>query len=99
MNPPNTPPSTRKTLQVIPFLLTDHNKDSAEYLVDNKTVPHQPLAHVHIAELLAGISWTKTRAKQHVVNEVAQALHKVLIFTNKAPNPLQKWKHGRWFSS
>jgi hypothetical protein len=33
-----------------------------------------------------------------VVSEVAQALHKVLIFTNKSPNPLQKWKHGCWFS-
>ena len=98
MNPPNTPQSQRKTLQVIPFFITDHNRETAEYLVDNKTSPHQPIAHVHIAELLAGIPWTEARTKQHVVNEVAQALHKVLIFTNKAPNPLQKWKQGCWFS-
>ena len=99
MNSPNTPQSPRKTLQVIPFLLTDHNRDSAEHLVDYKTTPHQPIAQVHIAELLAGIPWTKARTRQHVVNEVAQALHRVLIFTKQAPNPLQKWKHGCWFSS
>lgn len=98
LNPPNTPNSSRKTLQVIPFLLTDHNRESAEFLVDNKHTPHQPIAHVHIAELLAGLPWTESRARQHVVNEVAQALHKVLIFTNKVPNPFQKWKHGYWFA-
>lgn len=37
--------------------------------------------------------------KQHVVSEVAQALNKVLVFTSKVPNPLQKWKHGCWFAS
>jgi hypothetical protein len=99
INPPNTSQSPRKTLQVILFLLTDHNRETAEYLVDNKTAPHQPIAHVHIAELLAGIPWTELRTKQHVVSEVAQALHKVLIFTSKAPNPLQKWKHGCWFAN
>ena len=98
MNPPNTPQTTRKTLQVIPFLLKDINGEAAEYLVDNKNTPHQPIAHVHIAELLAGIPWTEARTRQHVVNEVAQALHKVLIFTNKNPNPLQKWKQGCWFA-
>lgn len=36
------------------------------------------------------------RATQHVVYEVGQALHKVFSFTNKFPNPLQKWSHGTW---
>ena len=98
LNPPNARKSARKTLQVIPFLLTNHNRESAEYLVDNKNAPHQPIAHVHIAELLAGLPWTESRTRQHVVNEVAQALNKVLIFTSKVPNPLQKWKHGCWFA-
>jgi hypothetical protein len=31
-----------------------------------------------------------------VVYEVNQALHKVSSFTNKFPNPLQKWSHGTW---
>lgn len=98
LNPPNKPKSTRKTLQVIPFLLTDSNRESAEYMVDQKCTPHQPIAQVHIAELLAGIPWTETSTRQHVVREVAQALHKVFIFTSKAPNPLQKWKHGCSFA-
>jgi hypothetical protein len=39
------------------------------------------------------------RARQHVVNETAHALHKVLVFTSNAANPLQKWHQGRWFAS
>ena len=99
MNFPNTPTSSRKTLQVIPFLLKDNPKETVEYLVDNKTLSFKPIAQVHIAELLAGIPWTEPRARQHVVNEVAQALHKTFVFTNKSPNPLQKWKQGRWFAN
>lgn len=32
-----------------------------------------------------------------MVNEVAQALYKVFVFTNPSSNPLQKWKQGKWF--
>ena len=41
---PNTPHSQRKTLQVIPFLLMDQNRETAAYLADKKTSPHQPIA-------------------------------------------------------
>lgn len=50
---PNTPTSSRKTLQVIPFLIKD--REPAEYLVNIKTQPFQPIARVLIAELLAGV--------------------------------------------
>lgn len=96
---PNTPTTNRKNLQVIPILYTEHNRAKAEYLVDHKVTPHQPIAQVHIAELLAGIPWQEAITKQHVVNEAAQALYKVLVFTHKTANPLQKWRNGHWFSS
>lgn len=96
---PNTPATNRKTLQVIPILYTGHNRAAAEYLVDHKVTPHQPIAQVHIAELLAGVPWHESTTKQHVVNEVAQALYKVLVFTHKTANPLQKWKSGHWFAN
>lgn len=94
---PNMPITTRKKLQVIPFLIKTQ-RESVEYLVDNKTLSYKPITQVHIGEVLAGIPWTEHRVKQHVVNEVAQALHKIFVFNNKVPNPLQKWKHGRWFA-
>ena len=56
------------------------------------------VAHVHIAEVLAGVPWTTDRAKQHVVNEVSQTLHKLLIFNNNLSNPFQTWTQGRWFA-
>lgn len=34
-----------------------------------------------------------------MVNEVAHALHKIFVFTNKTTNPLQKWKQGCWFAT
>lgn len=49
---------------------------------------------MHVAELLAGIPWTESRVRHHVVNEVAQTLHKVLVFTNPFAQPSQKWKQG-----
>ena len=96
-NIPNTPPSPRKTLQVIPLFIK-HEGENAEYLANNKAVQLQPIAQVHVAEILAGIPWTESRARQHVVNEVAQALHKIFVFTNKIVNPFKKWKQGRWFA-
>lgn len=33
-----------------------------------------------------------------LVNEAAQALYKILVFTNPASNPLQKWRQGKWFA-
>lgn len=97
---PNTPISVNKSLQVIPFLLKEATrKEAVEYLVDTRATTHKPIALVHIAEILAGIPWTEQRVKQHVVSEVAQALHKIFVFTSKSPNPLQKWKHGKWFAT
>lgn len=57
---PGTPLTHRKTLQVTPILFTEHNRATAEYLVDNKSVPYQSITQVHIVELLAGIPWTET---------------------------------------
>ena len=72
--------------------------EQAEYLVDTKTSPPSAIIQVHIAEFLAGIPWTPLRARQHVVNEISQTLHKVLIFNNNLSNPFQKWQHGNWFA-
>lgn len=96
---PNTPSTTRKTLHVVPFLVKDQLPEQAEYLVDKKIIPHTTIALVQIAELLAGIPWTTRRAREHVVNETSQALHKVLIFNNNLSNPFQKWSQGRWFAN
>lgn len=94
---PNTPIAAQKILQVVPLLIkNDNTEGSAEYLVDKKPPPGNVLVRVQIAELLAGIPWTESRVKQHVVNEVAQTLHKLLVFTTKITNPLQKWGHGKW---
>ena len=70
-----------------------------EYLVNSKPAAPKYIAQVHIAELLAGVPWTEARVRQHIVNEVAQTLYKVLVFPNPAANPLQKWKQGKWFAS
>lgn len=99
LNAPNTPPSQKKSLRVIPVLIKDKKGDHMEYLVNSKPTAPKYIAQVHIAELLAGVPWTEARVRQHVVNEVAQALYKVLVFTNPAANPLQKWKQGKWFAS
>ena len=51
-----------------------------------------------IDEQLAGIPWTQTRARQHVVNEVSQSLHKILICNNNVSNPFQRWNQGHWYA-
>lgn len=96
---PNTPLSSRKTLQVIPLLTKDQNTENAEYLVDKRVLPHRTIVQAQVAEQLAGIPWTTKRARQHVVDETSQALHKVLIFNNNLSNPFQNWDQGRWFGS
>jgi len=99
LNIPNTPLSQRKTLRVIPILIRDRPDETRDYLVNTKQAASRSIALVHIAEQLAGIPWIESRARQHIVSEVAQALYKVLVFTNPSANPLQKWKQGKWFAN
>jgi hypothetical protein len=99
LNAPQTPLSQKKTLRVIPILIKERRDERMEYLVNTKANSTKTVAQVHIAELLAGVPWTELRVKQHVVNEVAQALYKVFVFPNPSSNPLQKWKQGRWFAN
>ena len=89
---PNIPSTHKKKLRVIPFLINSRD----EYLVDRKARPTNTITTVHVAEQLAGIPWTTPRARQHVVNEVAQSLHKVLIFNNTSTSPFQRWSQGHW---
>ena len=98
LNLPQTSIIPRKTLKVIPLPIVERKDNAMDYLADLKTNYPQPIAQVHISEQLAGIPWTATRVKQHIVNEVAQALYKVFVFPNPTANPLQKWKHGKWFT-
>ena len=93
---PNTPHAHRKKLKVIPVLMKA--PDQREYLIEKKLNSYTPIAIAHVAEILAGIPWTMKRARQHVVNELSQALHKVLIFGNNSFNPIQQWNQGQWFS-
>ena len=95
---PNTPPANSKKLRVIPFLTKNRHTEQAEYLVDSRGPSFGVIAHVHIAEVLAGIPWTQMRARQHVVDEVAQMLHKILIFNNNMFNPFQRWNQGQWYA-
>jgi hypothetical protein len=67
-----TPPSQRDKLQVLPFITKNHTH--TEYLVDNSKQPFTIITTVHIAELLAIIPWPPQRARQHIVNKVAEAL-------------------------
>ena len=94
---PNTPSTNPKMLRVIPFL-TKNRHTQAEYLVDTRSQSFGAIAHVHVAEVLAGIPWTQSRARQHVVNEVSQVLHKSLVFNNNLSNPFQKWAQGNWYA-
>lgn len=94
---PKTPPSSRKKLRVIPFITKVENQ--TEYLADKSNHSLNSITEVNVAELLAGIPWSAHRAKQHVVNEVAQALHKVLIFSNNLTSPFQKWTQGIWHAN
>ena len=96
---PHIPASQKKTIRVIPILIKEGKEETSEYLVNTKAAMPNSIAQVHIAELLAGVPWTEARARQHVVNEVAQALYKILVFSNPSANPLQKWRQGRWFAS
>lgn len=98
LNTPNTPATPKKTLRVLPLLIKTKKDETLEFLGNTKAAAVKPFAQVHIAELLAGVPWTETRVRQHVVNEVAQALYKALVFTNPAQNPLQRWKQGKWFA-
>lgn len=93
---PDTPLTPRKKLRVLPLLTK--NQDHKEFLVDNSKQPPTPITTIHIAEVLAGIPWTTIRVRQHVVNEIAQGLLKVLIFNNQHNTPFQKWSQGRWQS-
>ena len=93
---PGTPTSPRKKLRILPFLTK--NFDHLEYLVDKSKSPHTTIASANIAELLVGVPWTLPRVRQHIVNETAHALHKVLIFNNQHNTPFQKWDQGNWFS-
>ena len=93
---PNTPTSPRKSLRVIPTLTK--NAEQTEHLIDKDQPSPNSIAAIPIAEILAGIPWTTARARQHVVNEVSQALHKLLIFNTSAANPFQKWSQGQWHS-
>ena len=96
LNIPGTPSSQRKKLKILPFLTK--NFTHSEFLADNSNDPPSTITVVHIAEILAGVPWSEQRAKQHIVNETAQALHKVLIFNNQHNTPFQKWDQGCWFS-
>jgi hypothetical protein len=96
LNIPGTPSSQKRKLRVIPFLTK--NFSHTEYLVDNSKHPYSNITTVHIAEVLAGIPWSLLRVKQHIVNETAQALHKVLMFNNQHNTPFQTWDQGLWFS-
>ena len=76
-------------MRVTPILIKGKKEETWEYLVNNKASTQKSIAQVHIGEQLAGIPWTETRTKKHIVNEVAQALYKVLVFTKSTDNPLQ----------
>jgi hypothetical protein len=93
---PDTPKTLRKKLRVFPLITK--NQSQQEYLVDTSKQTLKPITTVHIAEVLAGIPWDQLRARQHVVNEVTQALHSILIFNNQKTTPFQKWSQGRWHS-
>jgi hypothetical protein len=94
LNIPGTPPTQKKNLRVLPFITK--NEEHTEYLVDNTTKSFSPITTTHIAVQLACVPWTLLRARQHIANEVAHALHKVLMFHNQYTTPFQKWSQGRW---
>jgi hypothetical protein len=96
LNIPNTPATARKKLRIIPLLTK--NQTYTKYLVDNSKPYHTPITIVHVVEQLAGVPWTLLRVKQHIVTEVSQALHKVLIFNNQSTSPIYKWDQSKWFS-
>jgi hypothetical protein len=91
---PNTPKATHKKLKVIPLLLK--NPEQTEYLIDKAQAPQQTIATIQIAKILASVPWSPHKVKQHIVNQISHALHKVLIFNTSATNPFQAWNQGQW---
>ena len=96
LNIQNTPTSAKKKLRVTPLLTK--NQAHSEYLADKTKPSFTPLLTVQIAELLAGVPWTLNRVRHHIITEVSQALHKILIFNNQSNTPIHKWEQGKWFS-
>ena len=94
---PQTPPSFRKKLKVVPLLT--RNEEQTEYLVNKSPTLPLSITEAHVAEVLAGIPWSTIRAQKHVVSETAQALNKVLIFNNTLTSPFQTWSQGKWFAN
>lgn len=90
--------SNHKLLKVIPFFTRNRLTEQPEYLVDKRGQSFSVIAHVQIAESLAGVPWTESMARQHVVNEVSQTLHKTLIFNNNLSSPFQRWTQGHWYA-
>ena len=66
--------------------------------MDRRGQSFNAIVHVHIAEVLACVPWTQSRTRQHVVKEVSQALHKLLIFNNNFWSPFQGWIQGHWYA-
>jgi hypothetical protein len=93
---PGTPNTQKRKLRVIPFI--SKNQNHSEYLVDNCKQVFTPITTVYIAEQLAGVPWTVLRARQHIVDELAHALHKILIFSNQNNTPIYKWEQSTWFA-
>lgn len=93
---PGTPTAQKKKLRVISFI--SKNQAHMEYLVDKCNQTFTPITVLHIAEVLAGVPWNANRVKHHIVNELAQALHKILIFNNQHSTTIHKWKQSYWFS-
>lgn len=96
LNISGMPDSARKKLRILPILTRNHVQ--TEYLVDINKSPSTPITTAHVAEQLTGVPWTLPRVKEHIIREVSQALHKVLIFNNQSTSPIYQWDHGRWFS-
>lgn len=70
---PHTPSSPRKTLRVIPFLIKEVGREQPEFLVNQNAQTPQPIAEVQVAEVLAGLPWTESMVRQHIVNEVPKS--------------------------
>ena len=93
---PDTPLTPKKKLRVIPFI--SKNLSQEEYLIDKSKKTFKTITVVHIAELLGGVPWSTERVRNHIVSEVGQALHKVLIFNNQHTTPIHQWEQGSWYS-
>lgn len=85
LDTPATPQNCHKKLRVIPFITK--NNAQVEYLIDKGPSTQLNITKVHIAEVLVGVPWTPHQAQQQVVNEIAQALQKMLIFSSNLTSP------------